>query len=185
MSFDSVACEHGRIDPPAVITHAQAELLVVVADLDLDPPGVRVPEGIPKRFRGNPVDLVANNRAADLAPAPRPRHAKAGQAWALASVASSSPRVRIATARSLRSTVAARKPCTASRPSVIAFAAWSIATSSFSLASAGRVRQQVRSSLEPQQQAVEALKQRVVQLPGDSGALPTRASSVMSNACCT
>ena len=44
----------------------------------------------------------------------------------------------MATARSSRSTADARKPCTASRPSVIAFAACSIAVSSFSLASDGR-----------------------------------------------
>ena len=51
----------------------------------------------------------------------------AGGGSALASVASSSPKVLIATARSLRSTADARKPCTASRPSVMAFAACSIA----------------------------------------------------------
>ena len=44
----------------------------------------------------------------------------------------------MASARSLRSTVEARSPCTASRPSVIAPAACSIALSSFSFASIGR-----------------------------------------------
>ena len=44
----------------------------------------------------------------------------------------------MASARSLRSTVESRSPCTASRPSVIAPAACSIALSSFSFASIGR-----------------------------------------------
>ena len=43
----ALVCEHRRIDP-AIVAHAQSELLVVVADLDLDPPGMRVPEGIAK-----------------------------------------------------------------------------------------------------------------------------------------
>ena len=54
--------EHRLIDALAVVTHAQSEFLVVVADLDLDPPGLRVPEGIPQGFRGNLVDLVTNDR---------------------------------------------------------------------------------------------------------------------------
>src|SRR4029453_5321712 len=53
--LNPVACEHRRIDSPAVITHAQAELLGVVPDLDLHPPGMRGPEGFPQGFRGNLV----------------------------------------------------------------------------------------------------------------------------------
>ena len=62
VSLETLAREHRRIDPLAIVTHAQAELLVVVADLDLDPPGMRVPEGIPKGFRRNLVDLVTDDR---------------------------------------------------------------------------------------------------------------------------
>ena len=62
MSLTSLGCEHLRIDPLTIVTHAQAELLGVVADLDLDPSGMRVPEGIPKCFRSNLVDLVTKNR---------------------------------------------------------------------------------------------------------------------------
>ena len=62
MSLTPLVCEHLRIDPLTIVTHAQAELLGVVADLDLDPSGMRVPEGIAKRFRSNLVDLVTKNR---------------------------------------------------------------------------------------------------------------------------
>ena len=122
---------------PPIVTHAHAELLVVVADVDFDPPGVRMPEGIPKGFGRNLVNLVTNDRG-QIARLALDRHTEAGGWRALASFASSSPRVLIATARSLRSAVDARKPCTASRPSVIAFAACSIAMSSLFFASAGR-----------------------------------------------
>ena len=62
MSLETLVREHRRIDPLAIVAHAQAELLVVVADVDLDPPGMRVPEGIPKCFRSNLVDLVTDDR---------------------------------------------------------------------------------------------------------------------------
>ena len=61
MSLDALAGHHRRIDPLAVVTDAQAELLVVVLDLDLDPPGLRVAEGVPQRFRRYLVDLVTND----------------------------------------------------------------------------------------------------------------------------
>ena len=62
MSLQTLVGEHRRIDPLAIVAHAQAELFVVVADLDLDPSGMRVPEGIPKGFRSNLVDLVTDDR---------------------------------------------------------------------------------------------------------------------------
>ena len=39
VSLEALVGEHRRIDPLAIVTHAQAELLVVVANLDLDPSG--------------------------------------------------------------------------------------------------------------------------------------------------
>ena len=74
MSLQTLVGEHRRIDPLAIVTHAQAELLVVVADLDLDPPGMRVPEGIPKGFRSNLVDLVTNDRVQIPRLRPRLQH---------------------------------------------------------------------------------------------------------------
>ena len=62
VSLDPVAGEHRRIDPCAIIPHAQLELLVVISDLDLDASGMRMPEGIPKGFRRNLVDFVTNDR---------------------------------------------------------------------------------------------------------------------------
>ena len=62
MSLKPLVGEHLRIDPLAIVTHAQTELLGVVTNLDLDPSRMRVPEGIPKGFRSNLVDLVTKNR---------------------------------------------------------------------------------------------------------------------------
>src|SRR4029450_13051800 len=62
VSLTPLGCEPRRIDPLTTVTHAQAELLGVVADLGLDPSGMRVPEGIPKCFRSNLVDLVTKHR---------------------------------------------------------------------------------------------------------------------------
>ena len=110
---------------------------LVVADLDLDQSGLRVTKGIPQRFRRNLVDLVTKDRVQvprlSFDPDAECRR-RVGARVGRELVA----QVLIATARSLRSTVDARKPCTASRPSVIALAAWAIAPSSFSFASAGR-----------------------------------------------
>jgi hypothetical protein len=134
---NTLPCEHLRTYSLPIVTHAESELLVVVADVDLDPPGMRVAEGIPKCFRSNLVDIVTKDRV-QISRLALDRDTECGGGWALVAVTSSSPSVLIATARSLRSTVDDRKPCTASRPSVIAFAARSIALSSFSFASAGR-----------------------------------------------
>ena len=48
VSLSTLVGEHRRIDLPAIIAHAQSEFLVVVTALGLDPPGMRLPDGIPK-----------------------------------------------------------------------------------------------------------------------------------------
>src|SRR6185295_20133555 len=62
MPFDTLRGEHHGIDAAAVVSHAQPKLLVIVSELDLDMPGMRVAEGIPERFRGDLVDLVTHDR---------------------------------------------------------------------------------------------------------------------------
>ena len=62
VSLDSLGGEHRLIDAFAVVPHPQSEFIAVVTDLDLDPPGLRVPEGIPQGFRRNLVDLVTKDR---------------------------------------------------------------------------------------------------------------------------
>ena len=62
VSLETLIREHRRIDPLPIVTYTHAELLVVVADLDLDPSGMRVPEGIPKCFGSNLEDLVTDDR---------------------------------------------------------------------------------------------------------------------------
>jgi hypothetical protein len=58
MSLETLVGEHRCVDALPIVAHAHAELIVIVADLDLDPPGVRMPERIPKGFRRNLVNLV-------------------------------------------------------------------------------------------------------------------------------
>jgi hypothetical protein len=62
VSFETLVGEHLRVDALPIVTHAHAELVVVIADVDLDSPGMRMLEGIPKRFRRNLVNLVTNDR---------------------------------------------------------------------------------------------------------------------------
>ena len=62
MALQTLVCKHLRIDALAIVAHAQSELLVVVTNLDLDLPGLRMPEGIAKGLRRNLVDLVTKNR---------------------------------------------------------------------------------------------------------------------------
>jgi hypothetical protein len=50
------------IDALSVVSHPQSEVIAVVTDLDLDPPGLRVTKNIPQRFRRNLVDLVTKDR---------------------------------------------------------------------------------------------------------------------------
>ena len=91
-----------------------------------------------------------------------------GGVGALAELSSASPRVRIAIARSLRSSVEARKSldCVAAlgdrlrRMNNRAIQLRSCVGRAFG--------QQVRRRLELQQQTVKTLKQRIVQLPRDA-----------------
>ena len=53
--------EHRRIDPLAIVAHAQSELLVVLVDLDFDPRGMCVPKRVAKGLRRDLVDLVADD----------------------------------------------------------------------------------------------------------------------------
>ena len=62
MAFDTLGRKDLRIDAFPVVPHPQPEFVVVVADLDLDQPGLRVMERIPQRFRRNLVDFVAQDR---------------------------------------------------------------------------------------------------------------------------
>ena len=62
VSLDSLGGEHRLIDALSVVPHPQSEFIAVVTDLDLDPSGLRVPKGIPQRFRRNLVDLVTKDR---------------------------------------------------------------------------------------------------------------------------
>ena len=108
---------------------------------------------------------------ADLASRPRRRHGMLPAGGSLASVASSSPRALIAMARLLRfdggrPQALHRVPSFGDRLRRMFNRAIQLL---FRLGRA--VRQQVRRGLEPQQQAVEALQQRVVQLPRDACAL--------------
>ena len=77
----------------------------------------------------------------------------------------------MASARSLPWTVESRSPCTASRPSVIASDSLLDRAVQLLFRLNRAFRQQLGSSLETKQQAMEALQQRVVQLSRDACAL--------------
>ena len=61
MSLTALVRENRRIDAFSVIPHTQSELLIVVADFNLDLLGLGVPEGIAQRLGGNFVDLVTED----------------------------------------------------------------------------------------------------------------------------
>ena len=171
VSLDSLRREHLLIDALAIVTDPQAELLVVVADLSLDLPGVGVPERVAQGFRRDLVDLVTNDRA---------------QISRVSLDADSKCRAASST-RSRRELVAKHPDC---HREIVAFdgrrsqALHRVTafgdrlrsvfnrTIQFLFRVCRALRQQVRRRLESQQQTVEALQQRVVQLPGDSCPLP-------------
>ena len=62
VSLQTLGGEHRWIDPLAVVAHTQSEVLVVIADVDLNTSGTRVPERVAKGFRRNLVDLVTKDR---------------------------------------------------------------------------------------------------------------------------
>ena len=62
MSLTALARENRWINSFSVVPHPQSEIIALVTDLDLDPPGLRVPKGIPQGFSGNLVDLITKDR---------------------------------------------------------------------------------------------------------------------------
>jgi hypothetical protein len=59
VSVQTLVCKHSRIDPLAIVAHAQSELFVVITNLDLHVRAMSVPEGVAKGFDSNLVDIVA------------------------------------------------------------------------------------------------------------------------------
>ena len=131
---------------------------------------MRVPEGIPKGFRGNPVDLVTNDRvqisrlALDCdTECGRPVGARVGREL----VAKGPDRHReIVAFDGRRAQALHRVPAFGDRLCRMFNRAIQ-----FLFRVCRALRQQVRHGLESQQQTVEALEQRVVQFAGDSCAL--------------
>ena len=170
VSLQTLVCEHRRIDPLAIVTYAQPELIVVVADIDLDAPGMRVPEGIPKSFRGNLVDLVTNDRVqiSRLAlhcnfECGRLVGVRVGREF----VAEGPDRYgEIVAFDGRRAQALDRVPAFGDRLRRVFNR-----TIQLLLGLSRALRQQVRRGLELQEQSVEALQQRVVQVARDACAL--------------
>ena len=170
MSLKTLAGEYRRIDPLAIVAHAQSELLVVVANLHLYTPGMRVPEGIPKGFRGNLVDLVTDDRvqisrlALDCnTECGRLVGVRVGREF----VAEGPDRYgEIVAFDGRRAQALDRVPAFGDRLRRVINR-----TIQFLFGLGRALRQQVRRGLELQQQSVEALQQRVVQLARDARAL--------------
>jgi hypothetical protein len=62
VALDFLACEHRRVDSPAIVSHPQSEFLSVVADLNLDSTGMCVPVRITERLGRDLIDLVTCDR---------------------------------------------------------------------------------------------------------------------------
>jgi hypothetical protein len=60
--FTVLTAKNGRIDTFSIVPHAQSKLLIVIADFNLNLPGLGVLKRVPQRFGSDPVDLVTKNR---------------------------------------------------------------------------------------------------------------------------
>ena len=61
VSFTALAGENCWINAFSIVPHTHPELLIVIADFDLDLLCLRVPKGIPQRFGSNLIDLIAED----------------------------------------------------------------------------------------------------------------------------
>ena len=61
MSLTALAGENRWINAFSIVPHPQSELLIVIADFNLDLPCLGVAKGIPQRFGSNFVDLVSED----------------------------------------------------------------------------------------------------------------------------
>ena len=59
----SMAIDHLRVDALAVVADTQLKLAVIVPHLHFNPTSAGVQEGIAQGLTGNPIDVVANDRA--------------------------------------------------------------------------------------------------------------------------
>ena len=53
--------KNGRIDTFSMVPHAQSKLLIVIADFNLNLPGLGVLKRVPQRLSGNPVNFVTKD----------------------------------------------------------------------------------------------------------------------------
>src|SRR6516162_5548335 len=53
--------QHRRINACSIVPHAQSELLIVIADFNLDLPCLGMPKSVPQCFGSNLVGLVTQN----------------------------------------------------------------------------------------------------------------------------
>ena len=99
MSLAVLTGENDRIDTFSIVPHAQSKLLIVIADFNLNLSCLGVLERVPQRFGSDPVDLVTKNRM-QISRLALNCYWNPGR-WLVESVASSSPSVLMASARSL------------------------------------------------------------------------------------
>ena len=63
VSLTALPSENGCIKPFSVVPHTQPELLIVIADFDLDTLCLGVPKGVPQRLGCKLVNFVTHDRA--------------------------------------------------------------------------------------------------------------------------
>ena len=185
VSLDPLGAEHRPLDTLAVVSHPQAEFLVVVADLRPRP--ARPPRAGTRSEAPPPRPCRSRRERSAAGPARAPRLLTTPQAVRARAAASSSLTVLIADRldRSAR-TSEGRKSCTAFRPSVIARRRLLNRALQCLLSLLPGARAAVQAGLEAQEQPMEALEERVVQLRRRFASAPRsspRAS--LSNSCRT
>ncbi len=162
-------CEDLGIHADTIIAHADGEIDIAEGHFGLDMAGLCMLVRIADSLAGDAVSLVTNF-GSQIAPPALDDDAVLRLDGTSIPASSSLPSALNEVARSPSSNEVERRSWTASRPSPIAWSPTCMAESR-NLRGIARGGEQLPNGLQPEHQALEALQQGVVQLPGDPAAL--------------
>ena len=163
--FPALRAQHLRVDPLAVVAHPHSKLPLVVADLHFDLLRSRVAEGVAQRLAGDAEDLVAHDRMQSARRALHFDMQRCSIAVLVRELFAERPQ-RVGEVVRL----GGRGPQSLHRVAALRDRLGRLVDGALKdLLRFGRtIRQKVERGLEPQQQPVEALQQRVVQVACDA-----------------